>query len=269
MDILVEQYISFLNEEEQQILIEGRLMDLTKEQINKLISAATNNMKLVNKFLSDHGVSVSYIQSEGKKLSKYVESAFKNNVSQKDAAKEISKRGQKVLQKSLEKTDSKDIGIKILKSLGVFIIVGFINGFLVGFATPLFGAKIAGILLALVIAPIVEEFAKRNAVLKNYPFIYTSIFAGLEFINYIMMWFNGALPNWDLPFFIIMRVITFIMHLTTTVVQKYFYDKEKQQGVSDENISKTGYYAGVAIHSFYNLMGVLGDSTLASISKSF
>ena len=100
------------------------------------------------------------------------------------------------------------------------------------------------LMLSCIVAPIIEESAKRYALLNNYPFLYTGIFAGIEALIYI----QGGAPVFS-------RIIAFIFHLVTVNIQKKFHDQSIS--LKNEKFSKFGYYTAIVYHSLWNFFAVL------------
>lgn len=110
-----------------------------------------------------------------------------------------------------------------------------------------------------VIAPIVEEAAKRIAIKGGYIKEFTIYFNSFEFLNYVSTYAS----TYGLARMVILRSVVVGMHLSTTLVQKLSEDPEFQQkyGITTPEEIKEfkgkGYLAGVLMHTVWNSGSIL------------
>ena len=255
---IVDSYMDYIQSELNFSLNEEFLQEIALIDKDKLVNSYKKNMKAVKMVLKDHGVDLNYIESQGKKAASIVKNAHKRNIPPKDVSKTVIN---KVFKPSIKKfvkgsitTADDDLEIpaeeKVFRSLMIFFIVGIVNTFLMLLCVPLFGPEVAMVILAIVIAPFVEEYAKRMAIFGKYPFIFTGIFAGLEALQYIIMLLAAGKT---LIFAVMIRVLGVMLHFSTTLVQKWFYDRYE----GDKEKSLVGYYVAVGIHSLFNTLAVM------------
>ncbi len=257
---ILDDYISYLQNDLHFNINEDILYEFSLIDTNKMVKSYEKNMKAVKMFLSDHGVDIRYIEGQAKKASLIIKKSQKRNIPAKEVTQTIIKKILKPMASKLVKgakvsvddtavnTDA-EIFEKILKSLGIFIIVLFVTS-VIGSWVASIGLSQAHILFigACIVAPFVEEYAKRVAILGDYPFIYTGIFAGLEAIMYIV---GSVVTEVPIATIIIIRTIAFAFHFATTHIQKLFHDESK----IDSNVNSiTGYYIAVAIHMLWNAL---------------
>jgi len=267
MNNITENYLGYLdivdlNEKELQEHVVNLIIE-SKVSMSKIQTSFKKNIKLVEKYLKDHKVNLGYIKGEAKKAGDYINTQYKKGVTADKASKAIvNSIGKKTINKCITqiKKYSETLNInleeKIVRSLGIFVALMFIHGLLLSITGPLigslFGAQSIMIFSIVVLAPLLEEYMKRYAILKNYPYVYTGVFSGLEAMLYI-----GALVSQGtaLTSALILRAIVITMHFSTTLIQKHFHDKEISSG--KEKSSLTGYYITVAAHSLWNLLAIL------------
>jgi hypothetical protein len=267
MNSITENYLSYLdivdmNDNQLQEHVVNLIIE-SKISVSKMETSFKKNLKAAESFLKDHKVDIGYVKSQAKKAGEYMRTQHKKGVSADKASKAIiDSVGKKTLSKCIAQikkyADSKNIPIseKVIRSLCIFIVLLFINTLMLSLTGPiigtLFGAQSAMIFGVVVLAPIFEEYAKRYALLGNYPFVYTGIFAGIEALMYISMMVSNGIP---MATALILRAAVLTMHFSTTIIQKFFHDKAIESG--EEELSLTGYYLGVAAHSLWNMMAVV------------
>jgi len=193
---------------------------------------------------------------------------FKQNVPvDKAAIKIISTVGKDTFKKIKASVIKMDLSEKIMMSILLFCIVLFVNTFLLHL-TIIFGMIVSSLRFCLgvffvLIGPIIEETAKKYAIEEGYPFVFTAIFSGLEFLIYV-----GRLLalGMSLPKIILIRAIGVGLHFTTTMIQKHYYDKSIAQ--NDKNIQYQGYIIAISIHALFNLVAITFQSGINSWAAS-
>lgn len=240
-----------------------------QNNIDKLTNSYNKNINTVKKVLIDHGINVNRIKSKGILLSKTFKNDIRNREKPEVIQSKIIKGVAKIVREeaiSVKKEfDALELSEKIISSIFIFLIVLLLNTFLSLVGAILFSPQIASILLALVIAPIIEESAKRLAIVQKYPWIYTGIFAGLELLQYVTSLISAG--GMIVPILII-RLLALLMHFSTTFVQKYFREKETEKTEDEEGLEfknkmdKIGYFLAIAIHVLWNTVSLIMNKKL-------
>lgn len=139
------------------------------------------------------------------------------------------------------------------------------NTILATVAYTFFGPKIGHVILCLVVAPIIEESAKRFAVVEKYPWVYTGIFAGLEMLQYVI----GIVASGGIfAAALIIRISALMMHFATTYIQKYFREKgetERSKGI-ENNLEMIGYFLAIGVHFTWNLVGLIFNKQISTFA---
>ena len=102
------------------------------------------------------------------------------------------------------------------------------------------GFVYASLLGGIIIAPAVEEYAKRISVLCNCALLFGAMFIGYEFFEYV---------KYGVP--VSFRIPAILMHTLTILIQKVHHNKAKLTG--NKYLSRQGYYVSVFIHSLFNM----------------
>lgn len=260
MDYLIKNYLGYLNTTplNEQQLMEYVNNYLTESSVSKesIMQSYNKNLKATEIFLKKYKVNLSYIKSEAQKAAKFVNSQREKGIKPDITAKHlVNTIGKKFISKVIDPAKNEmGVGEKVLKSIIVFSILLFVVSFIGGIGDSLFSPIAATFFGACIIAPLFEEYAKRFALLGNYPYIYTGIFAGLEAMIYIIGMTAAGTP---LATALIARGIAFVFHFSTTMVQKHYHD----QAVKDDNetTSNMGYWVAVCMHFSWNLMAIASE----------
>ncbi len=98
-------------------------------------------------------------------------------------------------------------------------------------------------LVSITIAPILEEYLKRIAVNKGFPFLFAFVFSVIEFVGY------GMLFIWmiDIFLFVKLRLFATLMHFSTVTAMFLFKSSRTKK------VTNAGYILAVIIHFAYNL----------------
>jgi hypothetical protein len=266
MNSLTENYLGYLdivNLNEQQLKEHmSTIIIESKVTVSKMETSYKNNINVVEKYLKKYKVDIGFIKSSAKKASQFISNQHKKGIPAKQTSKDMVQTiGKKTLSKVMAKVKSSSVALdldlsdKVIRSLGIFAIMLFMSTLLFGLANtiivPLFGAKMAVAFGAVVIAPFIEEYAKRFALIKGHPFIYTGIFGGIEALLYIIAITSSG---GTLATALSLRAAALAMHFSTTFIQKLYHDKGKED--NDESKSLTGYYVAVGVHSLWNFLTV-------------
>lgn len=268
MNSLTENYLGYLdivdlNEQQLKDHMSTIIIE-SKVTVDKMEKSYKNNINVVEKYLKKYKVDINFIKTSAKKASQFISSQHKKGIPAKQTSRDmVQSIGKKTLSKVMAKIKSAsvvmelDLNDKIIRSIGIFVVMFFMSSLLFSLANviivPLFGAKMAVAFSAVVLAPFIEEYAKRFALIKGHPFIYTGIFAGLEALLYIVA---ITAAGGTLAAAITVRAAALAMHFSTTYIQKLYHEKGKED--NDENKSLTGYYVAVGVHSLWNFLVIRG-----------
>ena len=236
---------------------------LVSNKIDKLQESYNKNIKLVEKYLYDKGININRIRSSASKVAESVKNDFKNKKDPKEIQNKIIKSAYKIVKTEVssvaKKYETMSTSEKIVNSLIIFVLVLFMNSLAAIIATIFFGPQLATTLLTILLAPLIEEAAKKFAIEEGYPWIYTGIFAGLEMAQYVVQIIAAGgilVPA------LIVRLLALMMHFGTTYVQKYY--QEKGQTDSTTDWAMVGYCLGVFIHVLWNVMGTVYNEPISS-----
>lgn len=219
--------------------------------IEKSKKSYRHNMMVIKRVLKDHGIDVKKLENESRRVGNSIKSDLKNgNV--KSITKKIADTINVFIKDSsqdlLLSTDS-----KVKRSILLFICMLAIG---LCFSTP-FSLISLDVVIPVIIGPITEEIAKNIAIEGKYPWIYTGIFSGIEFVQYvIILLISGA----TLGGTVLLRLAAVVMHFVTTMIQKYF--KEKGDKIDDDTKNITGLYIGTAVHVTFNVLALVFDKKI-------
>jgi len=260
---IINEYYNRDIQKIEDLLEEGFIQN----KIDKLKDSYDKNIKIVKKILLDNGIDVSRIQNQGLLLGKTVKNDIKNREKPEVIQNKLIKGAAKIIKKeaiSAKKSfEEKSLSEKIARSLFIFVIVLFLNTLFGGIFIGFLGAQVGMVVLAVVIAPLVEESAKRLSIIHDHPWIYTGIFAGLELLQYVISLISaGGL----LVPVLIVRLLALLMHFSTTFIQKYFKEKgeEKNEQGMENNLEMIGYFLAIGIHVTWNIIGLIMNKKIGA-----
>jgi len=260
---IINEYYNRDIQKIEDLLEEGFIQN----KIDKLKDSYDKNIKIVKKILLDNGIDVSRIQNQGLLLGKNVKNDIKNREKPEVIQNKLIKGAAKIIKKeaiSAKKSfEEKSLSEKIARSLFIFVIVLFLNTLFGGIFVGFLGAQVGMVVLAVVIAPLVEESAKRLSIIHDHPWIYTGIFAGLELLQYVISLISaGGL----LVPVLIVRLLALLMHFSTTFIQKYFKEKgeEKNEQGMENNLEMIGYFLAIGIHVTWNIIGLIMNKKIGA-----
>jgi len=260
---IINEYYNRDIQKIEDLLEEGFIQN----KIDKLKDSYDKNIKIVKKILLDNGIDVSRIQNQGLLLGKTVKNDIKNREKPEVIQNKLIKGAAKIIKKeaiSAKKSfEEKSLSEKIARSLFIFVIVLFLNTLFGGIFVGFLGAQVGMVVLAVVIAPLVEESAKRLSIIHDHPWIYTGIFAGLELLQYVISLISaGGL----LVPVLIVRLLALLMHFSTTFIQKYFKEKgeEKNEQGMENNLEMIGYFLAIGIHVTWNIIGLIMNKKIGA-----
>ncbi|MCK9597275.1 hypothetical protein M0R19_08890 [Candidatus Pacearchaeota archaeon] len=100
-------------------------------------------------------------------------------------------------------------------------------------------------LSCIIIAPLIEEYAKRIFLKKGYPYLFTFIFGFIEFFLYL---YSYMIKFHDITFYFMFRRLLCVgMHYLYMLIQKKS---------SEEGYDLTGYFLGSFAHAIQNFLAV-------------
>ena len=263
---LINSYTRFLdimdlNENEYNKYIQEISFSFKNKKVTPLIEkskkAHNNNMKVIKRVLRDYGIDVKQLEAKARKVGSSIKSDLKNH-NEKNITKKIADVVTKFIEESSE--DLKDITDSKVKRSLLLLLCLFVIGSILSLPIMIISPQIGIIIITCVIAPITEEVAKNIAIKGDYPWIYTGIFSGIEFVQFTTALLLSGVP---LRAAILIRTITVIIHFTTTMVQKYF--KEKGDKISDSTKNVTGLYIGTIIHVIFNVLTLIFKKKILAI----
>lgn len=272
-NLFLDEYLNILNED---ILNEGIFKD-DAYKIIKLIQNYKLNLFFGEKFLKDAKIKIKNIKEDARNTGNFVIGMIKKKRSNESISNFIKDKTIKVVSKNLKEISSeikesyKSHGIlNIILIIIVLITVIYLNTTFFIIISNFMSQQAAFTVTAIICAPIVEEYAKRFAILKGFPYLYTTIFGVTEMMQYVGgMLIAGYHPIKSL----MIRIMTLAMHYSTTILQKYYHDKsiilkDENKDRYDQNESMKGYIFSVAVHSMWNTMGTIFDKALQIWLKS-
>jgi len=253
----VSNYLDIMQLHEDIIINESIFSDM--KRVSNKVSNATysnlkrvyaNNISVMKRILSDNNIPVSKIENEGKEIALSIRSKVSNSIKTgTDIQNQISESvSEKVISFVTNMVGEFGGDTVINKSIIILIIVILINSFtftLCAALTPI--TPIAPFIVPICIAPITEEIAKQISIRGDYPWLYTTIFAGTEFAIYIPKLLAYGM---SLPAAILTRLVALAFHFATTAIQKTFYDRGIQSGSETEK--ETGLFVGMTLHCIWN-----------------
>jgi len=232
------------------------MKNLSDSDLDKASTVVKKNMKSVEKYLKDHHVDISFLKKQAKKMEQYAIKAYKRGEKPDQAAlKAVKTIGKETIKKSIAGAkkyyDAATFNEALIGSLGIFTLVVLVNTFFFnifaigGIITGM--TKLAEVLIYIITGPLVEETAKRYAIEQEYPFIYTTIFAGLEGVLYVARMVAAGI---NLPLAVAIRVVGIIFHFSTLLVQMYY--KKKAINTGDESYDMIGFMVAFFMHATWN-----------------
>ena len=177
---------------------------------------------------------------------------FKSDVSSfiVDLSKDKYSLKKKTITESTEENEKtpKDVATGLLKSVGLFAVVLYVNIYFVSLAIELTGSKQLGkIIGAIFIGPMVEEVSKLISVKNNFTWEYFTVFNIGEFSLYANRIISSGGSIIDV---VIYRVPAILMHLYNTIS----HEKAKEENKSDDSLKFT-----MTVHSIFNTIATFVD----------
>ena len=241
---------------------ENFITDFTSDKINQLVTKVKkikktydNNIRQIEQKLSASGIDVQKIKKDAKTAAGKSSSKNGKTPNLKDAIKTFT--NDLVHKKYLINNDERQVQVKqstevestsvaggILKSVGVLAAVVFINTFFIRIVVSSTGSvAIAGLIVGIVVAPLVEEASKLISVKNNFTWEYFTIFNLYEFTSYVILLVSQLHLNPITA--ILVRLPALAMHLINTLIHVDAKERDDSNG---------GYKVTVAIHAIFNTL---------------
>ena len=256
--ILMDGYLGYIQlTEKDYMLNEG----ITPQRVTTFVTKQINGIE--NK-LKKFGVNVSQIKRKAKSMVPMLKREYEAGKSIDEVSKILMKAARQTVISYLTKAKHEiaEFGVseKIILSLAGFIIILFINSFLLSFASAFLNPQLALNITAIVVAPMVEEAVKNYFIQMNMPWIGTSIVFGIEAIMYIMTLASKGL---NIPKTVIVRLVSLLMHFTTTYIQKKVIESSKSEIDKSQKIF-TAWIIGVGIHASWNIFATIMNDEISA-----
>lgn len=253
--LLLESYevISEIDENLiERVLHEAK--DVSDSKIDATIKVHKENMKALEKIAKENKIDISSFKKTAQDLAKVAKASFKKGIPVEKASKEaITRVGKKLFKKAVKRYEELTTGEKIGGSILIVLLILFINTIAGVFLTLRLG-KIGYFALIVIIGPLVEESAKRYAIVKKYPIVFTTIFAGFEAVTYIARMINMGI---SLPAALIVRGLSVCLHFTTLFIQMHYHKKAEEEIYDADALELKGYLIAFTVHSLWNLMAII------------
>jgi hypothetical protein len=194
------------------------------------------------------------IKPAGTKIKNELASGFKRNEKPENVGKKIIRIIYDTLKQIAETTLGKWV-------LGLWLFLALMFILVVPLPTP-----IHNFINTFLCGPILEEAFKAVAVRMNIGYQFTTIFAGFEMYKYLESMVKNGIRDVGSAFRI--RVMTFFLHMLTTWLQKFMYEKFKDKEGRLKYLSWGGFVLAVIIHALWNAnaFNVVGKLTTAAAS---
>jgi len=266
-ELIMDSYLTIMGYDDITLLNEEQLfLQEISLNIDKLKSSFEKNKEVLDKTAKKLKLKVEPLKSFAVDSKDKIKEYFADGLTPKEAADklkgDLSKAVLSTLNLSIKSSELKKIddeeGPGVAKKVLFSVII--LYGLLI-IQSPLIRAAYIGggesgvEIAAVTIGPIFEEFAKYLAIKLKMPFLYTGIFAGFEFLLYVVRLMSmGA----SLPAAMAARSAAVMLHFSTTALMNYFMNK------TESSVARFSVYClAVMIHSLFNLTAVLAASDIA------
>jgi len=254
---LVEQYLFMTQQIEQNVCL-NEIESLIQELSLSDFSNYAKKFSLIEKALKQYGVSVEKLKLFSFKLKNKVEKMFDKGMTPEQASEQLvnalKDEAIATAKHLASKYNEETLPNKIYIALCMFITVLMINSIIGSILIPIAGDKAFSI-LAVVVAPMVEEAAKNYFIAQGLPWVGTGIVFGLELLQYLLSLMMQGLKIGKI---IILRIASLLMHFGTTFVQKKIIDSSDSDSEGDYNNKRfIAWTVGVGIHATWNLFAII------------
>ena len=245
------------------LLQEASVEKLKNVPVDKILKSGVKNLKTCEKVLKDNGIDVKLIKKMGVQLGNKFSAALQSKkINDKTKPQEFAKILKPYVNKIKAYVEEKTTAEKIGGSIVILAVLVMLSSGIAGAVMAIVGQKVGMIIAILAVAPIMEEYAKRIALLSGYPWVYTGIFAGFEAVLYIAGGLASGVGAAALGSLVVGRLFAVGLHFMTTLIQKGYKEEEEEEaaarGEKPGEISFQGYWMGVIVHFCWNLLAVIG-----------
>lgn len=264
MNITVDNYLSYIDE--KYIALEMKRVGLLAEAVDlsKLRLGYKKGIEKVKSILIEHEVNPDRIINMAKKqagkykgsLKKWHSQGLGPNVAALKLSKEMGKDVIRVVKSVATEYSDLKLGQKIAISIVAFIVVLVVQAILSVILILLIrDPKLVVTIIAVAIAPLVEESLKTYFVAKGMPWIGTGIVFGIEAVLYVFKMMSAGMSVGKA---LLVRAIGLLMHFGTTAIQKKFAEADH---------AFAGWILAVCIHATFNVVAITFDPKIASWLK--
>lgn len=255
---ILESYVNYLQYDPEEVLNEILLNESVSSKVKKLLASYKKNIKIAEDVLKKHSIDVRGIERSAKIAAIKAKESF--SVGDREAVLRIWRED---LKKVLESRYVKVAG-KVALSILIMVAITHLNSF---FFSSLAIVKVLGIpitwpteivsrtgyiVVAGAIGPFLEELGKRVAILGKFPWLYTGIFAAVEFFGYLAT----ATPM-GIRTFALWRAVGVVFHFVLTYIQKTFHGVSLKD--NKKYLSYLGFLVAFLLHGCFNIRNILSS----------
>jgi len=264
--ILINNYLGFLQSIERSHVITETdyLIEIISKE--KLTNLTKKQLEFIEKTLVKFKINISSLKSKAKQQAYKLKAEFDKGKTPEEVSdkmmQHVSKEVKYALKKSKDKIKELSTTKKIVFGIIAFLIIFYVNTIISQLLLLVVSNPTTVVsIIALVVAPLVEETAKSFFIKKDMPWIGTSVVFGLEAIHYIaQLIFSGGAAIAKMA---VVRLAALLMHFSTTYIQKKIIEKGEAE---DKDRAFIAWTVGVGIHISWNAMALLiNDKTTAWI----
>jgi hypothetical protein len=257
----VESHILMLSD--QEVLTED-LKKLTSSQLEKIKRGVSDTMKKLESSVESKGIRVSVVKQKAKKVAAKYAGKIKAHqkrgtapsVASKDISKELVKDAGNTIKSVVKSYSIMSMPEKILIAILAFLVVLYVNTLIITLVAIISQSPDVAVMVGLVIvAPLVEEAAKKYFAANDMPWVGTGIVFGLELVmDVVKMLMMGI----GLGKALLLRAIGLLMHFTTQAIQV--------KG-AEEDWAGTAYTISVLIHATFNFLALAFGKEIMTWAK--
>ena len=258
---LVEVQLNLNNLTLTESQIENLCESISFDKLGKVNQFVTGRME---KILKSHKVNVSKIKTQSARLKNDLIKLYEDGKTPEQASKIMVKKASVIVKdaanKVIENAKDLDLSEKVMIGIIGFIIIIVINTAILGMLLRYAGIQAATYITTIIVAPMVEEATKAYFIDLGMPWVGTGIVFGIELGMYMFTLISlGANKVRAL----LVRLITLLVHFTTTFIQKKIVEKNED----DETAKIKAWAVGVGIHMSWNLFGMIGHPMFMKFLK--
>ena len=233
------------------------LMDSTEKLKKRLAPKVASDRARLIQASKTKGVINEDTEQANKLLSHNISNYFKEAISEMNIAiKDV---------KSKKNTNFTDAIVSFLlvfiaNTFAAAVITSILFGLL---GMPILTASGVGMLLvAFMVAPLTEEYAKKNAIENDYASEYILTFNVGEYLLYVSQFkFKIGI--------ILLRMLPFLMHFTTMSILKGNFNKSSKYSVgTNRKVDDEDFSNAIKVHAGYNIAGVALELGIRALSTA-